>query len=123
MKLVSRHWEEWGSFNYSLSFVNGLDGTGFSSANWISPGVQGRFEMVNANNFATSLRLDYHPEKDIVIGVTGYIGNSAGNRPKPDLTVPAYVGIVEGHTIIGRGSWEIRALGLYGHLQNRALVS
>lgn len=112
-----------GSFDYTLSLVNGLDATGFSSANWIAPGHQGRFEMVNANNFATSLRLDYHPDDNVLLGVSGYVGNSAGNRPKPDLTVPAYVGIVEGHFILEKGPWEIRALGMYGHLQNSAQVS
>lgn len=112
-----------GRIGYTLSFVNGLDGTGFSSANWIAPGHQGRFEMVNANNFAGSLRLDYHPDDDIVIGFSGYMGNSTGNRPKPNLTLPAWVGIVEGHFMLEDGPWNIRALALYGHLQNSAAVS
>ena len=110
-------------FSYALSFVNGLDATEFSSANWVMRGSQGKFETVNANNMALALRLDYELKEEWVIGASGYVGNSADNRPKPDMTEDAYVSIVDGHLMIEEGPWTIRAMGLFGHLQNSDLVS
>lgn len=109
--------------SYELQLVNGLDATGFSSANWIFYGAQGRFEMVNAENMALAARVDYHFEGKSMVGVSGYFGNSAGNRPKPDMTVPANVTIGEAHVVYEEGPVTVRAVGLYGHLQNAAAVS
>jgi hypothetical protein len=109
--------------SYALSLVNGLDATEFSSANWIMRGAQGKFETVNAENFALALRLDYELKEEWMVGFSGYIGNSSDNRPKPDLNADAYVSIIDGHLMIEEGPFTFRAMGLYGHLQNSDLVS
>lgn len=109
--------------SYALSLVNGLNSTEFSSANWVQRGMQGRFETVNAENMALALRLDYELKEEWSVGVSGYVGNSTDNRPKPDLNADAYVTIIDGHIAIEEGPVTFRAMGLYGHLQNADLVS
>ena len=112
-----------GAIDYTFSIVNGLDATGFSSANWIQRGNQGRFEMNNAENFAYTLRVDYNISDQIEIGTSGYIGNTADNRPKPDFNTNAYVALTEGHFIFNNGPLKANLFGLFGNLQNSDLVS
>jgi hypothetical protein len=68
-------------------------------------------------------RLDLDLARGTYVGLSGYLGNSASNRPKADLDVPANVGIIEGHAVVARGPFRARGLLLYGHLQNSAAVS
>lgn len=110
-------------WSYAVSFINGLNSTQFSSANWVMRGRQGRFEMINAENMALALRLDYHLGDESYAGISAYGGNSSGNRPKPDLNKDAYVSIVDGHINIVQGPVTFRAVGLYGHLQNSYYVT
>ncbi len=112
-----------GPFSYQALVVNGLDATGFSSANWIKHGQQGRFELVNAENLALAARVDVEPIEDVTIGASGYFGNSADNRPKPDLEVPADVTIGEAHATLARDGIMARGVVLYGELQNAGAVS
>jgi hypothetical protein len=103
--------------------VNGLDNSAFSSANWIVRGKQGRFENVRAENLAAIGRVDLLPTRGLIVGASGYFGNSTGNRPKDDLHVPAYVTVVDAHADLDRGGWRARGLLLYGWLQNSEAVS
>lgn len=108
---------------YQACLVTGLDATGFSSAGWVAPGHQGRFEFVNAENLALVGRIDWAFGDESLVGASAYYGNSAGNRPKPDLRVPAHVTIFDAHAWITAGPVVVRALVLYGHLENADLVS
>lgn len=110
-------------FNYELQLINGLDATGFSSATWVRRGSQKRFETVNAENMALSGRLDYYFDENNFVGVSGYFGNSADNRPKPDINVNANVSIASAHLALSQGSFKINGLFLYGTLQNSEAVS
>lgn len=112
-----------GRFHYQGYVVTGLDGTGFSSATWVRRGHQARFEMVNAEDLALTGRLDVDIAAGCRVGASAYYGNSTGNRPKPDLTVPAYVTIFDGHATAAVGRFRVRGLVLYGELQNADLVS
>jgi hypothetical protein len=108
---------------YHLLLVNGLDATGFSSANWVVNGHQSRFEMVNAENLAVVAGVRYMFSPSTFVAGSAYYGNSSDNRPKPDLDAPAHVGVYELHAA---GEWTgvtIRAMGLYGTLENADLVS
>jgi hypothetical protein len=108
-----------GGFSYEVQVVNGLDSTGFSSANWVASGHQGRFEMENAEALAIAGRLDFQPMLGITAGLSFYVGDSNPNRPKPDLDdVDGTVTIVGGHLVIGRGPLTLRALYLRGYLEN-----
>jgi hypothetical protein len=110
-------------FAYTVSVVNGLDGTGFSSAHWVQRGHQTRFETVNADAFAVAGRLDVFWGDDRFAGVSGYVGNSTPNRPRPDLQADAYVGVVDAHAQWAEGPVTLRGLALYGYLQNADAVS
>ena len=109
--------------HFNLLVVNGLDATGFSSANWIAPGHQMRFEFVNADDLAIVAGVTYSVSDDLTLGGSVYHGNSSDNRPKPDLDVPAQVNVVEAHGTWEKGGLEVRAMGLYGALQHADLVS
>ena len=108
---------------YQLQMVNGLDASGFSSANWVAPGHQGRFETVNAENWAVAARLDATGIPFTQIGVSGYFGNSRDNRPKDDLVSAAYVGILSAHAQWRYGPFVLRSLGIWGGLSNSEAVT
>ena len=110
-------------FGYTLSLVNGLDATGFSSSTWIVRGQQLRFETVNAEDLALTGRLDYSWAPECVVGLSAYYGNSVHNRPKPDLTVNGHVGIVESHFTAEFEPWILRAMAVWGHLQHASEIS
>lgn len=112
-----------GALSYQVLLVNGLDATGFASSSWIKRGAQGRFEGVNAENLALALRADYDLAPDVRAGISVYTGNSADNRPKPDLKVPARVTIAEMHISAVSGPLTLRGEALFGHLQNAEAVS
>ena len=92
-----------------VQIVNGLDSTGFSSANWIRGGFQERFEYKVAENPAYVFNLNVHPAAGSMFGVSFYRGNTADNRPKDDVDYDAHVNI--GSVF---GSWEAGAITLRG---------
>ena len=112
-----------GRLGYQVQVVNGLDSTGFSSRRWIVGGHQLRFETANAEDFALVGRIDYTAMEGAVLGISGYYGDSANNRPKPDLRVDAHVSIVDLHGFYEVGGVKVRGLFLYGTLENSDLVS
>ena len=112
-----------GSINYQAQVINGLDSTGFSSRHWIVPGHQLRFETANAEAPAFVARLDYAFNENATVGISGYFGDTAANRPKPDVDFDAYVGIASLHGFYEMNSLKIRGLLLCGTLQNAEEIS
>lgn len=112
-----------GPLKYQTQIVNGLDSTGFSSRHWIVPGHQLRFETVNAEAPAFVGRLDYVFNENATVGISGYFGDTAANRPKPDVDFDAYVGITSLHGFYEMNSIKIRGLFLWGTLQNADKLS
>lgn len=110
-------------FSYKLYVVTGLDNSAFSSFNWIRRGYQIRFEMINADNFAYALRLDYLFARDSEIGFSVYAGNSTGNRPKKDFTSPSWVTFGDIHFAWDSHPWRVRTYGMLGHVQNSEALS
>ena len=72
-----------GDFRYEAMVVNGLDPNGFSSENWVGSGRQKVFEKVKMTDPAFALRVDYFGVKNLRVGMSGYIGNTAKNSSKP----------------------------------------
>lgn len=112
--------KRWTSY---LALVNGLDGSAFNSANWIKRGNQQRFELVNAENFAVALRLDRTLFKNSEIGISSYIGNTSGNRPKPDLKVRTLLFLSEIHFTVEHNSLKLRSQLMFGNLENSEALS
>lgn len=119
-------------WHYNATIINGLDNSAFNSANWIQRGNQKRFEMVNAVNFAGAARLDYHfdrfesnkeDDSKNFVGLSVYYGNSTGNRPKPDFTLPAYVGVYDVHFSGTIHPFTLSGELLYGTLSNSEALS
>ncbi len=111
--------------NYRLAITNGLDASGFNSSGWIKDGYQTRFEMMNADAFALTARLDYKfgKHKNTYAGAAVYVGDSAANRPKDDMSETAYVSMVEGHVTISEHPWRLNSMILFGNLENSNIVS
>ena len=112
-----------GALNYQAQIVNGLDSTGFSSRHWIVPGHQLRFETANAEAPAFVGRFDYAFHENATVGISGYYGDTAANRPKPDVDFDAYVGIVSLHGFYEVNAVKIRGLFLWGTLENADQLS
>ena len=112
-----------GALKYQAQIVNGLDSTGFSSRHWIVPGHQLRFETANAEAPAFVGRLDYAFHENAVLGISGYYGDTAANRPKPDVDFDAHVEIVSLHGFYEQHGVKIRGLFLWGALENAHLLS
>ena len=112
-----------GSLKYQAQIVNGLDSTGFSSRHWIVRGHQLRFETINAEAPAFVGRLDYAFHENATIGISGYYGDTAANRPKPDVDFDAHVGIVSLHGFYEANAVKVRGLFLWGTLENADRLS
>ena len=112
-----------GALKYQAQIVNGLDSTGFSSRHWIVRGHQLRFETINAEAPAFVGRLDYALDENVTLGISGYYGDTAANRPKPDVDFDAHVGIVSLHGFYEVDAVKVRGLFLWGALQNADRLS
>ena len=112
-----------GALSYQAQVVNGLDSTGFSSRRWIVSGHQLRFETANAEDFALVGRVDCTVMDGTILGISGYYGDSADNRPKPDFREDAHVSILDLHGFYEVGALKVRGLFLYGTLENSELIS
>ena len=112
-----------GSLQYQAQIVNGLDSTGFSSRHWIVRGHQLRFETANAEAPAFVGRLDYAFHENATVGISGYYGDTAANRPKPDVDFDAHVGIVSLHGFYEVNAVKVRGLFLWGTLENADQLS
>ena len=112
-----------GPLNYQAQIVNGLDSTGFSSRHWIVRGHQLRFETANAEAPAFVGRLDYAFHENATLGISGYYGDTAANRPKPDVDFDAHVGIVSLHGFYEVNAVKVRGLFLWGTLENADQLS
>lgn len=111
--------------SYDFAFVNGLDSSAFSSANWIKLGYQKKFEMVNAENFAFFGNVDFHfmKHKHTFVGASYYTGNTTNNRPKPDLAIPGNVTIYGAHFSYFEYPFRLTSQFIYGNLQNSEKIS
>jgi hypothetical protein len=111
--------------NYRAQVINGLESTGFSSERWIAEGHQTKFETIKATNLAFVLRLDYSVFNNFALGISGYYGNTSGNRPKPeDLeNINGNVGIADLHATYDNEDLIARGIILYGHLENSDIIS
>ncbi len=74
-----------GAHGFRAQLLTGLDSTGFSSQYFVARGQQQRFDSVRTSNPAAALRWTLHPSENWETGVAFYYGDSAHNRPQPDL--------------------------------------
>lgn len=110
---------------YRVALTSGFDATGFSSRNWIRGGHQKRFEMVNADALALTIRMDYKfgTHKNTYVGFAVYTNDTAANRPKDDMEETAFLNMAEAHITISEHPWRFNSVLLYGDLENSDIVS
>ena len=121
--ILQGHFGQKQKWQYHLGVVNALDGSAFNSANWIKRGNQQRFELVNAESFAFTGRIDYGTPDQLQMGVSFYTGNTTGNRPKPDFKSNAYLALGEYHLSYTQGIFNFNTMIMYGALSNSEALS
>jgi hypothetical protein len=128
-----------GDFKITGQVVNGLDSTGFSTARFISPGHQQRFELMRASDLAGVLRVDWLPMAGMRFGTAAYRGGTTRNRPKPDLAKDCpnadpdvvadcgYVGapltLLDLHAEVSLAGWRGQGAVIWGQLAEAARIS
>jgi len=105
--------------------VSGLDSSAFSSAGWVAPGHQARFEEVRADGLAAVGRLDVMRVPGWVFGGSVYYGfDTNANRPTDDLRNVTSALLIGGvHLAAEPGPVRLRASALWGRLGNSEAVS
>ena len=87
--LIPQVWHEtgvnliskWQGFTAQTLITTGLNSEYFRTYNWVATGHQKRFEQVNADDLALTLRVDYGDmQAGNGFGVSFYTGNTSGNR-------------------------------------------
>lgn len=112
-------------FRYELMLINGLDPNGFSSANWIQGGRQKIFETSVMTNPAVAGRVEYAPQRNLRLALSGYFGNTAKNASKPEKMsgIKAPVSIASADGQYSCNNMTVRANILYGNLGASKRVS
>lgn len=126
--LIPQVWHEtgvnivtnWNDFTGQFLITTGLNSEYFRTYNWVATGHQRRFEEVNADDLAVTLRLDYGNLIDgSGFGISYYNSDTTGNRNNTNK--------VEGDgnlSILGlHGTWRyedfvIKGQYLYGELED-----
>lgn len=75
-------WGRVGDWDYEVMFVSGLDSERFNSQNWIAGSAGSPYEFDIANSYAGAFRIDNRSIRNLTMGVSGYVGNSAANSLK-----------------------------------------
>jgi len=94
-----------GPFSYRTYVVNGLDASGFS-ASGLRGGRQ-KGSKAKAEDFGWTGRLDYVGTPGLVVGVSGYFGDSGQGLSDTAGTIDVSTQIVEGHV-----DWRWKGLDL-----------
>lgn len=118
-------WGNAGKWRYEAMFIAGLDAERFSRDKWVADGAVSPYEFKIANNYAGAFRVDNYSVKGLRMGLSGYVGASAGNTLKPDrynkykglVTIGAFDAVYDDHNVLARGSF------LYGHLGDSEGIS
>ena len=107
---VGFHGELPGNLTYRLYLVNGLNAANFSAAG-ISSGRQDG-NKANAERFALTGRLDWHPAPGSTLGFSFYQGSSVFESPYETPIGPTTVptSLVEVHAEQRARGWQVRAL-------------
>jgi hypothetical protein len=110
-----------GPFAYRTYVVNGLDASGFTST-----GLRGgrqKGSKAKAEDFAWTGRVDYVGTPGLVVGLSGYFGNSGQGLTDASGTIDVPTRIVEGHIDWSWKGFELRLLGTQAKLDDVARLN
>jgi len=126
--LIPQVWHEtginligyWHNFSAQALVTTGLNSEYFRTYNWVATGHQKRFEEVNADDLAYTLRLDYGNLKlDKGIGVSFYTGNTSGNRNNNNkISGDGNLTLWGLHGAWQTANWRFRGQYLMGNLED-----
>ena len=116
LNLVSK----WQDFTLQTLVTTGLNSEYFRTYNWVATGHQKRFEQVNSDDLALTLRLDYGNVKTgRFAGVSFYTGDTTGNRNNSNkVSGDGNLTIIGLHGSYQLDDWLIRAQYLFGQLDD-----
>lgn len=131
--LIPQVWHEtgvnliskWQNFTAQTLITTGLNSEFFRTYNWVATGLQKRFETVNADDLALTLRLDYGDiEAGKGIGMSYYTGNTSGNRNNNNkVDGDGNLTIYGVHGAYSNGNWLIRGQYLFGMLDDSQAIT
>jgi len=110
-----------GPFSYRTYVVNGLDAGGFTAA-----GLRGgrqKGSKAKAEDFAWTGRIDYVGMPGLLVGLSGYFGDSGQGLTDEDGTIDVPTSIVEGHIDWRWKGLEIRFLAARAGLDDVARLN
>lgn len=131
--LIPQIWNEtginliskWKNFTAQTLITTGLNSEYFRTYNWVATGHQKRFEKVNSDDLALTLRLDYG---DIKVGngfgASFYTGDTSGNRNNSTKVVgDGNLTIIGLHGAYSYDNWKIRGQYLFGTLDDSQAIT
>jgi len=131
--LIPQVWHEtginliskWQGFTAQTLITTGLNSEYFRTYSWVATGHQKRFEQVNANDLAFTLRLDYGDLKaGKGIGFSAYTGNTSGNRNNSTKVAgDGNLTIFGLHGAYRYENWQVRGQYLFGSLDDSQAIT
>ncbi|MEW6991831.1 hypothetical protein AADZ91_14240 [Colwelliaceae bacterium 6441] len=116
---------KWQGLSAQALLTTGLNSEYFRTYQWIATGHQKRFEQVNADELAITLRLDYGDIKNGTgIGVSFYNGNTTGNRNKINkIHHDGNLSIVSINGAFRSQNWLVKGQYIYGKLDDSLAIT
>jgi hypothetical protein len=131
--LIPQVWHEtginliskWQGFTAQTLITTGLNSEYFRTYQWVATGHQKRFEQVNADELALTLRLDYGDMKaGKGLGVSYYTGNTSGNRNNSTKVAgDGNLTIIGIHGAYSYENWQVRGQYLFGTLDDSQAIT
>lgn len=111
---------KWHDLTLQTLITTGLNSEYFRTYNWVATGHQKRFEQVNSDDLALTIRLDYGNAKSgTFAGVSFYTGNTTGNRNNSNkVSGNGNLTIIGLHGSYTLNNWLMRGQYLFGQLDN-----
>ncbi|PKG82452.1 hypothetical protein CXF85_13260 [Colwellia sp. 75C3] len=131
--LIPQVWHEtginlisaWQGFTAQTLITTGLNSEYFRTYQWVATGHQKRFEQVNADDLALTLRLDYGNIKTGKgFGVSYYTGDTTGNRHhNTQIGGNGNLTIIGFHGAYSYDNWQVRGQYLLGTLDDSEAIT
>lgn len=131
--LIPQVWHEtgvnliskWNNFTAQTLITTGLNSEYFRTYNWVATGHQKRFEQVNADDLALTLRVDYGDIKaGKGVGFSFYTGNTSGNRNNSTkVDGDGKLNIFGLHGAYSYENWLVRGQYLFGTLDDSQAIT
>ncbi|MCW8865120.1 MAG: hypothetical protein OQK09_17050 [Colwellia sp.] len=131
--LIPQVWHEtgfnliskWQGFTAQTLITTGLNSEYFRTYGWVSTGHQKRFEQVNADDLALTLRVDYGDVKaGKGVGFSFYTGDTSGNRNNnTKVSGDGNLTIFGLHGAYSYDNWLVRGQYLFGRLDDSQAIT